>query len=425
MKRVLGLPSLVLFGLAFMSPLAVFVTYGAVQQVTHAHISSAYIITLIAIIFTAISYGRMSRVVPNAGSAYAYATKSFGQRLGFIVGWALLLDYLLAPMMCYLVLSIYLHDYFPEIAKNYWIISAAIIMFGLNVLGIKLVSKINVALVACQLLFVMLFLVLSVIVLVHSNSEIYFLAPLYDPKVKLALLINGSAILCLSFLGFESISTLSEEAEKPKDTIPKAIILCVVLSGLLYTLTAYMGQLVMPHWPQHTDPDTMGLKLISIVGGKAFKAYFIGMTLVGCLATAMAAIASVSRVLYSMGGNGAIPSIFGRLHKKYQTPVFAISIVSIISLASMFISLTLASSMISFGALVAFTFVNLAVFKYYYMDLKQQNIIINVMLPFVGFGLTVWLWTSLSSTAIAVGICWLAMGIAYLRIKSRKIKMDL
>ncbi|RLV60654.1 APC family permease [Parashewanella curva] len=425
MKRVLELPSLVLFGLAFMSPLAVFVTYGAVQQVTHTHISSAYIITLIAIIFTAISYGRMSRVVPNSGSAYAYATKSFGTQLGFLVGWALLLDYLLAPMLCYLVLSIYMHDYFPEIAKNYWIFAAAIVMFVLNVLGIKLVSKINLALVACQLLFVAAFLVLSIIVLMHTKAEIDFLQPFYDPKVKLSMLISGSAILCLSFLGFESISTLSEEAEKPESTIPKAIILCVLLSGALYTLTAYMGQLVVPHWPQNTDPDTMGLKLISFVGGENFKASFVGMSLIGCLATAMAAIASVSRVLYSMGGNGAIPTIFGRLHKKYETPVVAIAIVSIISLLSMFMSLTLASNMISFGALVAFTFVNLAVFKYFFIDQMNRNLVSNLLLPLIGFGLTIWLWTSLSSTAIIVGASWLAVGLVYLMLKPQQLKMEI
>ena len=419
MKRVLGLPALILFGLAFMSPLAVFVTYGIVSKLTLGHLSTAYLLSLIAILFTAISYGRMSIVFPNSGSAYVYTSRSFGHSVGFLVGWTLLLDYMLTPMFTYLVTGIYLQEYIPQIPSFVWIILFATLVGALNLLGIKLITKVNLILVGVQLIFVLLFILLSIVVLYQSPHDIDFLKPFYEPHIQVSLVISGAAILCLSFLGFESISTLAEEAKLPQQTIPKAIILCTLLSGLLYILVAYFGQLVFPRWPEGSNADTVSLQLISAVGGQIFYDFYIVITVIGCFSCAMASLASVGRVLYAMGVNGMLPKPFGVLHQKYQTPAFSIVVVSLLSLAAIFMSLELVTSMISFGALVAFTFVNLAVIQYFYIQQKQQKLLINLVFPATGFALTVWLWASLSKTAITVGLCWLIVGVIYL-IRHRK-----
>ena len=425
MKRVLGLPALILFGLAFMSPLAVFVTYGIVSKLTLGHLSTAYLLSLIAILFTAISYGRMSKVFPNSGSAYVYTSRSFGHSVGFLVGWTLLLDYMLTPMFSYLVTGIYLQEYIPQVPSFVWIILFATLVGVLNLLGIKLISKVNLILVGVQLIFVLLFILLSIVVLYQSPHDINFLKPLYEPHIQVPLVIGGAAILCLSFLGFESISTLAEEAKSPQQTIPKAIILCTLLSGLLYIFVAYFGQLVFPHWPEGANADTVSLQLISAVGGKVFYDFYIVITVIGCFSCAMASLASVGRVLYAMGVNGMLPKPFGVLHQKYQTPAFSIVVVSSLSLAAIFMSLELVTSMISFGALVAFTFVNLAVIQYFYIQQKQQKLLINLVFPAAGFALTIWLWASLSKTAITVGLCWLTVGVIYLFSHRKKSELQM
>ena len=420
MKRVLALPSLVLFGLAYMSPLAVFVTYGIVSKMTLGHLSTAYVVTLIAILFTALSYSRMAKVMPNSGSAYTYTSKSFGSSTGFLVGWTLLLDYLFTPMFTYLVTGIYLQEYFPEIHSYVWILLLATLVCVLNLLGIKLVAKVNLILVGLQLIFVLLFVLLSIMVLYHSPSHIDFLEPFYDSKMQLPLVISGSAILCLSFLGFESISTLAGEAQKPAKDIPLAIMLCTLVSGLLYILVAYFGQLVFPHWPANANPDTVSLQLIAFIGGQGFYDFYIVMTVTGCFSCAMASLAGVCRVLYTMGNNGVLPRPFGYLNQRYQTPAFSIVVVSLLSLIAIFLSLELVTSMINFGALTAFTFVNLSVIKHFYVKQAQRKVLTNLLLPLIGFGLTVWLWTSLSATSITVGLCWLAFGGAYLWFQRNK-----
>ncbi|RYV03297.1 Putrescine importer PuuP [Shewanella sp. OPT22] len=420
MKRVLSLPALTLFGLAYMSPLAAFVTYGIVSKLTVGHLSTAYLITLIAILFTAISYGRMSKAIPASGSAYIYTRESFGHLVGFIVGWTLLLDYLFAPMISYLVIGIYLQDYFPSIDSAVWICLSAAIVCLLNLLGIKLVTKVNLVLVGLQLIFVLLFTGLSIVILLNTAEPIDYLKPFYEPQMKLSLIISGAAILCLSFLGFESISTLAEEAIEPEKTVPKAIILCTVFSGFLYILVAYFGQLVFPHWPENANPETVSLKLVTFIGGERFNTFYIVMSVIGCISCAMASLASVSRVLYAMGRSNILPKQFGYLSKTYQTPWLAIIVVSLASLISIGISLELASSMISFGALTAFTFVNLSVIKHYYFKLEERHWFKNMLMPIIGFLLTIWLWLSLSKMSIIVGLCWLCFGGVYLIVQLRR-----
>ena len=116
LRRVLGLPSLVFFGLAYMVPLTVWTTYGVVTTTTEVnHLPAAYVVTTTAMLLTAYSYGRMAVAHPAAGSAYTYASHAFGRPLGFMVGWGLLLDYIFLPMINYLVIGLYLGDYFPSV----------------------------------------------------------------------------------------------------------------------------------------------------------------------------------------------------------------------------------------------------------------------------------------------------------------------
>src|SRR3954453_13160698 len=132
-KRVLRLPALVFFGLAYMVPLTVWTTYGVVTTSTEGHLPLAYVITTLAMGLTAYSYGRMVIAQPTAGSAYTYASKAFGRPLGFMVGWALLLDYVFLPMINYLVIGLYMTDYFPSIPQEVWIIVAVVLVTGLNI----------------------------------------------------------------------------------------------------------------------------------------------------------------------------------------------------------------------------------------------------------------------------------------------------
>lgn len=426
LKRVLGTPMLVLFGLAYMVPLVVFTTYGIVTNVTQGYLPTAYVFTLIAMLFTAYSYINMVKADPSAGSSYSYVKKTFGINVGFMVGWSLLLDYLFLPMINYMLIGIYLHAQFPEVASWVWVVAAILLVTSLNVVGIVTISGVNFVLITAQILFLIIFFALA-IYHIHQQDAPNLLSPFYGEGFSFNQIMAGSAILCLSFLGFDAISTLSEEAKSPLLTIPRAIMGCTLIGGGIYIVAAYLGHLV---YPEHlfANVDSAALDIFFILGGKAFTAFFTAAYIAGCFASAIASQASVSRILFAMGRDNILPRRpFGLLHKKLHSPYINTLLVGVISLSALFTTLEFIASMISFGALVAFSFVNLTVIKHYLVNNRtaDSSLFKHGLLPSIGFLLCVWLWTSLSAMNIVVGLVWALVGLILLGVMTKGFKVTL
>lgn len=420
LRRVLGMPSLVLFGLVYMVPLTLFTTYGIVTQLTGGRLPLAYLVTLVVMLFTARSYGLMARAFPYAGSAYTYSQRSFGPGIGFMAGWALMLDYLFLPMINYLVIGIYLNAAFPTVPNWVFIVLAIAAVTVLNIVGIVSVSRTNTVIIAVQAIFIVVFVALAIVAINGAGpGEVDLTAPFVGTgdSEGFSPVLAGAAILCLSFLGFDSVSTLAEETREPQRALPRAITLVTVLAGILFVCLAYVSHV---SYPSHAfaDPDSAALDVMTSVGGQFLAVFFTAAYVAGASGSALASQASAARILFAMGRDGVLPRrVFGRLSARFRTPVTAILIVSVISLLSVVVDLGLLSETVSFGALVAFSAVNLSVIKHYFVDRGRRSGADSVrflVLPLIGFGLTVWLWTSLSSTALTIGLIWLAVGMAWL-----------
>ena len=419
MKRVLGMPSLVFFGLAYMVPLTVWTTYGIVTTSTDGHLPLAYLVTTVAMALTAYSYGRMVQVHPIAGSAYSYASRSFGRGLGFMVGWALMLDYIFLPMINYLLIGLYMQDYFPSTPQALWIILAVVIVTTLNILGIRLVARANFVFVVAQFVFIIVFAVMSVLEFTSDVEVQSFTAPFIESGIDWGAIFAGAAVLALSFLGFDAISTLSEETQNPKRKIPLAIMLCAIIGGLIYIFQAYLGHLAFPDFASFADDqDVASADVMKAIGGDFLNSFFTAAYVSACFAGAMAAQASVARILFAMGRDGSLPRpIFGWLHPRFRTPIVGNVLVAIFGLTALFITLNTVAAMISFGALAAFSFVNLSVIKTYVIDGGRRtgsDILKYAVIPFLGFAFTIYLWTQLSSLTFKIGLGWLAAGLVYL-----------
>lgn len=423
LKRVLGLPSLVLFGLVYMVPLTVFTTYGIVTETTGGRLSVAYLVTLAAMVFTARSYARMSVAYPVAGSAYTYTQKSFGAPIGFLAGWSLLLDYLFLPMLNYLVIGIYLNAALPAVPQWVIVVVTIGIVTVLNIVGIVSVDRANFLIIGIQAIFIVVFVIMALVAISHSGT-VDVAAPFRGDGSAggFGPILAGAAILCLSFLGFDAVSTLSEEAKDPKRTVPRAIMIATVASGLIFIVLSYVSQLVFPS-NQFADVDSGSLEVMTTAGGQFLNSFFTAAYVAGALGSAITSQASVARILYAMGRDGILArKVFGHVSPRFSTPVYAIAFVSVISLAAVFVDLALLASVVSFGALVAFSVVNLSVIKHYFVDLKHRQgaqLLGSLVLPLIGFVLTLWLWTSLSGTALVVGLIWLAIGFVWLLVVTR------
>ena len=423
LRRALGLSSLVLFGLVYMVPLTVFTTYGIVTQTTGGRLPVAYVVTLIAMVFTAYSYARMSAAYPVAGSAYTYAQRSFGAPVGFLSGWSLLLDYLFLPMLNYLVIGIYLEAAFPSVPAWVFVLLSIAIVTALNIVGIVSVARANFLIIAIQTLFIITFIGLT-LAKISGNGNVDLIAPLTGDGTAsgFGVIAAGAAVLCLSFLGFDAVSTLSEEAKNPTRDVPRAIMIATVVSGVIFIVLSYLSQLVYPS-NQFASVDAGSLEVMVAGGGQFLNTFFTAAYVAGALGSALTSQASVARILYAMGRDGALPrKLFGEISARFSTPVYAILVVSAISLIAIIIDLATLASLISFGALVAFSVVNLSVIKHFFVDRHERDgkrVLTNLVLPLIGFLLTAWLWTSLSGETLKFGLIWLAVGFAWLLVITR------
>ncbi len=435
MNRVLTTPILILFGLAYMVPLGIFTTYGQVTYLSSGHLPIAYIVTLVMIFFTALSYCRMSTLLPLSGSAYSYSQRTFGSFIGFSVGWVQVLDYLFLPIVNYVVLGLYLHEAFPMIPAWGFILACLISVTILNYIGVKLVTPVNLFLITLQVLFIGLFIVLSLRSAELSPTNL--LAPLTPQGDQLGGLLSGAAVLCLAFLGFDAIATMAEETKNASKTLPRAIMLTVVIAGAIFLVISYTANLSYPEWQDfalESRQETASLDIMNRVGemshfgGKLLSDLFLATYLTGVYASAMTSQTSVSRILFAMGREGVLPrKVFYHLHPKFHTPHLALICVATFSLISLIIPLNLVVSMISFGALVAFTSVNACVIKSHLFTQNRENLHLKGIfsygvLPACGMALTIWLWINLDGHAMTIGLLWLGLGILYLMILTRFFK---
>ncbi|MFI2213749.1 APC family permease [Streptomyces sp. NPDC020141] len=421
LTRVLRLPAIVLFGLTYMSPVAVFTTYGIVNDETAGHLPAAYVLALAVMMLTAHSYGRMVRSFPAAGSAYKYSQKVFGGHVGFLTGWTLMLDYLFLPMVSFLLAGIYLHAQFPGVPQGVWSVLVLLVVLAFNILGVKFVSRITAIVMGVTALLLITFVTLGGIESQVSAGEAF--QSFVPESGQWSLLAGGAAILALSFLGFDAVSTLAEEAHNPRRTIPLGIILTTAIGGGLFILVAWIGSLVRPD-NDFSNPDSAGAELMESVGGSALSGAFTAVYVLGCFGSAMVSQASVSRIIFSMGRDGLLPNrLFGRLNPRFGTPVGALIAVSAVALLSTVLTLDQAVVMINFGALAAFSMVNLSVIKHYLFGrgrtLGARSLLVNGLLPGLGFASTVWLWTSLTGETFVVGLVWMAVGVVLLAISTR------
>ncbi|WP_439902623.1 APC family permease [Microbacterium azadirachtae] len=424
LKRTLKLRHLVFIGLAYMAPLAVFDMFGIVADQTDGHVPLAYLVVLVAVLFTAFSYSRMVRFFPIAGSAYTYAKESIHPSVGFLVGWAATLDYLLLPMINAILSGIYMGAIFPGVPFWVWVLLTVGICTALNLVGVRLAASMNIILVGIQLVVAVLFVVLAVANIAHgANDAAFSVRPFSAGDLPVTALAGGAAILALSFLGFDAVSTLAEEAERPTRDIPRAIFVIVAAAGAFFLTVTYVMQTLFPDVTKLENIVGASPEIAKYIGGAAFQAIFVGGYMMAVLGCGITQQMSAARLLYAMGRDGALPKrLFGRVNPRTGVPVANVLIVAAIALTALFVDLAQASSMINFGAFIAFTFVNLSVIFVFFRFIAARTIgswIGFVVVPAIGVAINVSLWLSLDGISMIIGGAWTAIGVVYLIVKTR------
>ncbi|MBT1268165.1 APC family permease [Pseudomonas sp. E6002] len=423
LQRTLSLGSVVLFGIAYMTPIIVLGTFGILAQSTAGMVPAAYLAALVAMFFTAMSYGRMASAFPVAGSAYSYVRKAISPKLGFIAGWAVLLDYLFLPMAIWLIGAAYLHSAFPAVPQWVWVLAFIGVTSVINIIGLKLANGINALLMLVQFLVLVAFVALCIHYIGGDASKpLWTITPFFNGQMQMPLIMSGAAIACYSFLGFDAVSTLTEETRDPRRTIPRAIMLITLIGGLIFVGVSYFVQIAHPSF-EFTDVDSAAYEIARNIGGDLFVSIFLIGLIVGQFASGLSAQASGSRLLFAMGRDGVLPkSFFGTLHARFGTPVNSILLCAVVALLALRLDVTTSTSFINFGAFLAFSLVNLSVIFHYWIGAKQRGLrelVLFLVFPTIGLMADLWLMVSLDHLAIYLGLSWLAIGLLYLGFLTR------
>jgi amino acid transporter len=427
LKRSLSLTDLLVYGLVFISPTAPIAVFGIVFNVSKGMVPLIYMVGLVAMLFTGFSYMTMSQVYPVAGSVYSYTSRAIGPTAGFFTGWAILLDYLLMPALAMIAAAIAVHAVWPVVPEWVWVVLLLVLGTAVNYFGIETTARANIVLLVLQLAILVVFAGAAVLGLMHGTAGAHVsLKPFYDASVISPGVVFGAVSLgVLSFLGFDAISTLSEEVRDGARTVARATILSLCLAALLFVAQTWLASLFVLGSRGFTAGDAANgaFYAISQTIGGYWLMFLVAVPgiLLGAIASGLSAQAATARLLYGMARDGKLPAFLARVHPERKVPEGAVFLVAAITLALGLLlvrQFELLTSMVCFGALIGFLLVNASVIVRFWNDPARQWLA-HVISPALGFAITFFvLWNAETNAKIA-GLSWLGVGLVFFLVLRR------
>jgi amino acid transporter len=420
LHRSLTLSDLLVYGLVFIVPIAPIPVFGIVFNASHGMVPLIYLVGLVAMLFIARSYMAMSRAFPIAGSVYTYAARSIGPAAGFFAGWAMLLDYLLLPALAYVACAIALQATLPSVPKAVWVVGLLAFATFINYFGIQMTARMNIIMLGLQLVLLAIFMCAAVYALAHREGGPQLsLLPFYNPALLTPSLIFGALSLAvLSFLGFDAISTLSEETSGGPRTISRATMLSLCISAVLFVAQTYLASLFVPgrtSFAPGDETDTAFYNIAALIGGEWLKFLLaVPAVLFSSIAGALAGQAATARLLFGMARDGQLPRLLAHVHPVRKVPDRAIYLVAVITLVlgvCLVDELELLAAMVSFGALLGFVMLQLSMLKHFLWQQKSRDWLQHLVMPLIGLIIMVYVLINAQLDAKLAGSAWMIAGL--------------
>jgi putrescine importer len=428
LKRTLKLWDLVFYGIVIIQPVAPMGLFGVVSMEARGHVVTTILIGMCAMLLTAISYGRMAAAYPSAGSAFTYVGRELHPGLGYATGWSMVMDYVLNPVICTILCSKLAMNYLPGVPYAAWVFFFAGLFTGLNLRGVKSSARTNEVLAVAMFVVVLIFLGSALRYLLGVPLGAADLTrPFFDPETfSLPVVLTGASIAALTYIGFDGISTLSEEVENPRRNILLATVYTCLAIGVLASLEVYVAQLVWGDWKGFPDVETAFVHVARKAGGPALFVIVNATLLVANIGSGSGAHLGAARLLYGMGRSDALPRrFFGAIEPKRGIPRNNVLLVGCLALVGGFtLSFQLGAEMLNFGAFIAFMGVNLAAFTRYWVRAEKKTLA-GFVLPLLGFLFCLYLWLSLRTPAKLAGGAWLLAGMVYGAIRTKGFRRNL
>jgi putrescine importer len=415
LKRSLRFWDLVLYGIILIQPTAPMPSFGIIYHEASGHAVTAILLAMIAMVFTSVSYGRMARVYPHGGSAFLYVGKEIHPSLGYLTGWCLVMDYVLNPLICTIWCSRAAMNFLPDVPYFAWAIFFAVLFTALNCNGVETSARINAAMAVALGIVILLVLGAAVRWLLHLShpQPSFFVRPFYDPATfNMPGLLRGTSIAVLTYIGFDGISTLTDEAKDPARSVPRAIVLTCFITGVLASIEVYAAQLVWPRGLAFPDIDTAYVHVSGRMGGPILFGIVNASLLLATIGSGMASQLGAARLLYAMGADGALPRrFFGAVHPRNRIPRNNVLLIGAICLAgSLVFSYELGTQLLNYGALLAFMGVNMSSMIRGWRHGRFTQLA-PMLLSVGGLITCALLWWNLGPLAKAAGTGWALIGV--------------
>jgi putrescine importer len=427
LRRVLTLWDLIFYGIVLIMPIAPVPMFGVAQVLSRGHFVTTILIAMIAMMLTAVSYGRMATLYPTAGSAYTYVGRGLNPHVGFLTGWAMFLDYLIQPLLNGIYGALTIQRFFPFVP--YAVLAAVFvgIMTLLNLRGIRATARANIALLTITCTVIGVFMVVAVRYLFRLQGwpGVFSVQPFYDPRTfNLRIIWTATSYAALTYIGFDGVTTLAEDVENPKRNVMLATVLVCLFTGIVGGLEVYLGQRVWPNFRSFPSAETAFMDVTRRVGGPLlFQA--LGVVLIlSTVGAGLTGQVGAARLLFGMGRDDVLPrKLFAYLDPKRNTPTRNIWLIGIVAyIGTLFITYEQAGEILNFGAFLAFMGVNLATFSQFAVVQQaghKRRWFADVVMPLSGFVFCLWIWLGLRMPAKIVGGIWFMGGFIYCAIKTR------
>src|SRR4051794_9181534 len=428
LSRSLTFADLLIYGLIFMVPIAPFGIFGSVFSGSGGMVALAYVIGMVAMMFTALSYSQMVRAFPMAGSVYSYAGRGIAPPVGFLAGWVILLDYVLVPALLYLVAAVAMHSLVAALPVWLWLAIFVVLNTLVNYLGIQMTARVNRYMLIAELVVLAIFLVVGIVALVQGKGRGFSWSPLFNADTfSWSVVFGAVSIAALSFLGFDGISMLAEESREDARRIGRSMVAALLLAGTLFIVQTWVAALLVPDAPgllANGDPEgTAFYDAARAAGGGWLSSLTALATAIAWgFANSLVAQAATSRLLYAMARDRQMPRFLARVNERHKVPANATLLVAAVSLAlglymaSRDDGISLLSTLVNFGAMTAFLALHVAVVIHYVVRRGSRDWLRHLVVPVIGFLILLYVVINAKVAAQVLGFVWLGIGLVVLAV---------
>lgn len=416
LRRALGFWDLVLFGVISIAPVAPFTLFGFVYAASGGTVVAPYVLGAVGVSLTALSYAAMAGVAPQAGSVYGFSRLAMGRFAGFFGGWAIMLDYVVIAALVLLYAALFLNTVLTAVPVELLIAVFGAAMVAVNLLGIHWSAWVDMILTGLQVTIGLVFAAVALGLLLGPGGAGISLDPLWSATTDLGGVVAGTSLAIIGFLGFDVISTLSEEVrgERPGQLVGRATLTALVLMlGLFVVVSWLLADLA--RGLTFADPSTASLEVLAARIGWLVTPLSLVVAL-AFWAGITAGHAGVSRLAFAMARARELPAVLSYVHPGRQVPTATVLLYGSLIIGIAYIALphvTLLADVVSFGAIVGFVLVNLSVIVHFGVRGGSRRWLRHWLAPGLGIAVLLWVLSGIHREALLAGTIWLAVGLLW------------